>query len=62
MSLEIRGCGTALVTPFHRDGSLDEAALRRMTDLLVTRLPLFADLIRRKFLEIKNDKNRRTIF
>ena len=30
MSLEIRGCGTALVTPFRRDGSLDEAALRRL--------------------------------
>ncbi len=25
-----KGCGTALVTPFHRDGSLDEAALRRL--------------------------------
>ena len=24
------GCGTALVTPFRRDGSLDEAALRRL--------------------------------
>ncbi len=30
MNLEIRGCGTALVTPFHRDGSLDEPALRRL--------------------------------
>lgn len=27
---ELRGCGTALVTPFHADGSLDEAALRRL--------------------------------
>lgn len=25
-----RGCGTALVTPFHADGSLDEAALRKL--------------------------------
>src|SRR5512147_2151877 len=24
------GCGTALVTPFHLDGSLDEAAVRRL--------------------------------
>jgi 4-hydroxy-tetrahydrodipicolinate synthase len=30
MGLEIRGCGTALVTPFQRDGSVDEAALRRL--------------------------------
>jgi 4-hydroxy-tetrahydrodipicolinate synthase len=30
MSLEIRGCGTALVTPFRNDGSVDEAALRRV--------------------------------
>jgi len=30
MSLEIRGCGTALVTPFRKDLSVDEAALRRL--------------------------------
>jgi len=30
MSLDIRGCGTALVTPFRKDGSVDEAALRRL--------------------------------
>jgi 4-hydroxy-tetrahydrodipicolinate synthase len=30
MTLEIRGCGTALVTPFRQDGSVDEAALRRL--------------------------------
>jgi len=30
MSLELRGCGTALVTPFRKDGSVDEAALRRL--------------------------------
>jgi 4-hydroxy-tetrahydrodipicolinate synthase len=30
MAVEIRGCGTALVTPFHRDGSVDEPALRRL--------------------------------
>jgi 4-hydroxy-tetrahydrodipicolinate synthase len=29
-SMEIRGCATALVTPFRRDGSLDEDALRRL--------------------------------
>lgn len=30
MALEIRGCGTALVTPFQRDGSIDVEALRRL--------------------------------
>jgi 4-hydroxy-tetrahydrodipicolinate synthase len=30
MALDIRGCGTALVTPFRPDGALDEAALRRL--------------------------------
>src|ERR1700735_1783842 len=25
--MELMGCGTALVTPFHRDGSVDEPAL-----------------------------------
>jgi 4-hydroxy-tetrahydrodipicolinate synthase len=30
MSLDIRGCGTALVTPFQQDGSVDEEALRRL--------------------------------
>ncbi len=30
MSLEIRGCGTALVTPFRKDGSVDEEALHRL--------------------------------
>ena len=30
MSLVIRGCGTALITPFRRDGSVDEAALRKL--------------------------------
>jgi 4-hydroxy-tetrahydrodipicolinate synthase len=28
--MKLRGCGTALVTPFHRDGSLDEMALRQL--------------------------------
>jgi 4-hydroxy-tetrahydrodipicolinate synthase len=28
--MELRGCGTALVTPFRQDGSLDEAALRNL--------------------------------
>ena len=27
--MELSGCGTALVTPFDRDGAVDEAALRR---------------------------------
>src|ERR1700694_5376968 len=26
------GCGTAMVTPFRRDGSLDEAALQRLIE------------------------------
>jgi 4-hydroxy-tetrahydrodipicolinate synthase len=30
MSFDLRGCGTALVTPFQRDGSLDVEALRRL--------------------------------
>src|SRR5271165_6108255 len=28
--MKLRGCGTALVTPFRRDGSLDEMALRQL--------------------------------
>jgi 4-hydroxy-tetrahydrodipicolinate synthase len=28
--MQLRGCGTALVTPFHQDGSLDDAALRNL--------------------------------
>ena len=28
--MQVRGCGTALVTPFHQDGSLDEPALRNL--------------------------------
>jgi|SRR5579864_2953077 len=28
--MQLRGCGTALVTPFHQDGSLDEQALRNL--------------------------------
>jgi 4-hydroxy-tetrahydrodipicolinate synthase len=30
MALDLRGCGTALVTPFRRDGLLDDKALRRL--------------------------------
>src|SRR6185437_3577864 len=29
-SMQLRGCGTALVTPFLQDGSLDEPALRNL--------------------------------
>jgi 4-hydroxy-tetrahydrodipicolinate synthase len=32
MSLKIQGCGTALVTPFKRDGSIDEVALRKLVE------------------------------
>ena len=28
--MKLRGCGTALVTPFRSDGSVDEAALRSL--------------------------------
>jgi 4-hydroxy-tetrahydrodipicolinate synthase len=28
--MKFRGCGTALVTPFHQDGSIDDAALRNL--------------------------------
>ncbi len=30
MAMALRGCGTALVTPFRSDGSIDEAALRNL--------------------------------
>jgi 4-hydroxy-tetrahydrodipicolinate synthase len=29
-NMELRGCGTALVTPFHQDGSIDDTALRNL--------------------------------
>ncbi|HKX31932.1 MAG TPA: 4-hydroxy-tetrahydrodipicolinate synthase [Blastocatellia bacterium] len=32
---QLRGCGTALVTPFKRDESIDEAALRRLVDFQI---------------------------
>lgn len=32
MADRLKGCGTALATPFTRDGALDEAALRRLVD------------------------------
>ena len=32
MSSMLRGCGTALVTPFMRDGTIDESALRALVD------------------------------
>ncbi|MCL5005886.1 MAG: 4-hydroxy-tetrahydrodipicolinate synthase [Acidobacteria bacterium] len=32
MSLDIRGCGTALVTPFAKDGTLDVEAVRSLVD------------------------------
>jgi len=28
--MQLRGCGTALVTPFHQDGSLDEQAVKNL--------------------------------
>ncbi|HLY63391.1 MAG TPA: 4-hydroxy-tetrahydrodipicolinate synthase [Terriglobia bacterium] len=35
MSLDIRGCGTALVTPFAKNGALDVEALRRLVQFQV---------------------------
>jgi 4-hydroxy-tetrahydrodipicolinate synthase len=32
MTKALRGCGTALVTPFNADGSIDEGALRALVD------------------------------
>ena len=32
MGITLRGCGTALVTPFKRDGSIDEPALRALVE------------------------------
>jgi 4-hydroxy-tetrahydrodipicolinate synthase len=32
MGMTLRGCGTALVTPFKRDGSIDEPALRALVE------------------------------
>ncbi len=32
---QLRGCGTALVTPFTRSGEIDEAALRRLVELQI---------------------------
>jgi 4-hydroxy-tetrahydrodipicolinate synthase len=34
--MELTGCGTALVTPFRRDGSVDQPALRSLVDWQIT--------------------------
>lgn len=36
MTERLRGCGTALVTPFARDGSVDERALRSLVEWQIT--------------------------
>ncbi len=36
MNLDIRGCGTALVTPFRRDGAVDDEALRRLVQFQIS--------------------------
>jgi 4-hydroxy-tetrahydrodipicolinate synthase len=36
MARPLSGCGTALVTPFARDGSVDDAALRALVDWQIT--------------------------
>jgi 4-hydroxy-tetrahydrodipicolinate synthase len=33
---QIKGCGTAIVTPFQQDQSIDEAALRRLVEFQIT--------------------------
>jgi len=33
--MQLRGCGTALVTPFHQDGSIDEQAFRNFVSLQI---------------------------
>jgi 4-hydroxy-tetrahydrodipicolinate synthase len=34
--MKLRGCGTALVTPFRRDGSIDESAYRSLVEWQIT--------------------------
>ncbi|MEX2153882.1 MAG: 4-hydroxy-tetrahydrodipicolinate synthase [Gemmatimonadaceae bacterium] len=36
MADRLKGCGTALVTPFTRDGAVDEPALRKLVDWQIT--------------------------
>jgi 4-hydroxy-tetrahydrodipicolinate synthase len=36
MTERLKGCGTALVTPFTKDGALDEPALRKLVDWQIT--------------------------
>jgi len=36
MAERLKGCGTALVTPFTKDGALDEPALRKLVDWQIT--------------------------
>ena len=33
--IQLKGCGTALVTPFRRDESIDEVALRRLIEFQI---------------------------
>ncbi len=36
MNLDLRGCGTALVTPFRQDGAVDDEALRRLVKFQIS--------------------------
>src|SRR4026207_1071739 len=36
MTQRLKGCGTALVTPFTKDGAIDESALRKLVDWQIT--------------------------
>ncbi|HEY7184347.1 MAG TPA: dihydrodipicolinate synthase family protein, partial [Blastocatellia bacterium] len=31
----LKGCGTAIITPFKQDGSIDESAFRRLVDFQI---------------------------
>src|SRR5438046_5348951 len=37
VNMKLRGCGTALVTPFRRDGAIAEPALRSLVEWQITR-------------------------
>ena len=50
------GCGTALVTPFHPDGSVDEAAMRRLVrrlDLSARDAPVVLGMLRQILWKLK---------
>ena len=42
MRTPFTGVGTALITPFRKDGSLDEAAVRRLARRQIAKLKVYA--------------------